>query len=343
MDAAAISAARRALSALGVTVLRGTEAVGPGELEVEAPDGTARHVRIKAAAIPTSGWIANLTTEPDLVLVVADQIPSRARRELSERGIAWLDRRGHLHLVDHGFFIDTDIPADIRGAPVAPAPASAIRGRAGLAAAAALLMQPDRPTGSSNVARLAGLNPSSISRAMAAVADAQLAERVGSGQYRPLTPELFWALADVWPVATVPTGLSVDSLGDPRLGAHLDDPAAIGWAMGGDRAAVAWGAPLVLTGDYPIVLFVPDEEAVRRALALGGGDLERPRHEPPEPLTVELSVDLTGLATTTRYARPGASTPLAHPVFSALELAGMSRGREALDQWDPPERFVRVW
>ena len=58
---------------------------------------------------------------------------------------------------------------------------------------------------------------------------------------------------------------------------------------------------------------------------------------------MELAVDPVGLLTRERYPAKGAGTPLAHPVVCALDLAMTSRGREALDQWDPPEGFIRVW
>ena len=301
------------------------------------PDGSVMVIEVKATALPSFDWVEKLDADSEHIVVVADQIPNGVRERLNDRGIAWLDRRGHLRLVRNGLFVDADTPRAERS-PTAKSDRAPISGRSGLAAAAALLMRPDDPMGVSEVARFAGLNASSISRAMAQLADAQLAEQVGRGRYRPLVPELFWSLSDVWPRGRTTTGLAVSDLGRRELRAIEDDTEAIGWAMAGERGGVAWGAPLVLTGDYPPFLYVPDDQAIRTALAL------RPAtSEPSTGPTIALAADPTGLIVSHRHRPRPDDVPLAHPLFCALDLTATSRDREALDQWNPPEKFTRVW
>lgn len=269
------------------------------------------------------------------VVVVADQISGAIRKDLNGQEVAWLDRRGHLRLVGVGFFVDTDIPVDAR-LPSHPNPRP-ISGRSGLAAAAALLERRDDPMSVSEIARRSGLNASSISRALSTLADSQLAERTGRGRYRPLVPELFWGLAEAWPRERTPLALSLSELDNPRFRAGTDG-LGVGWATGGERGAVAWGAPLVLTGDYPTLLYVPHEEAVRVAMAISGSN---PPHG--SVALVEVRVDPIGLVTHEHFPTAATGVPLAHPLYCALDLTATSRDREALDQWNPPEEFIRVW
>ena len=339
MAMAAESALQNAFAQVGIV---GARSDANNDLTLRLPDDSRLQVQVETASLPSTDWVRGLLPESDLTIVVADQIPTGVRQELNERGIGWFDRRGHLRIVRGGLFIDTDIPPAPRSTSTG-ASRPAISGRSGLAAAAALLMRPDDPMGVSEIAREASLNASSISRAMTALADAQLAERIGRGLYRPLVPELFWALADVWPTDRVSLGLRAKDLGDPRLRAGLDDPDERGWATGGERGAVAWGAPLVLTGDYPTLVYVPDEESIRVARALAGPANQSSRAGTRSRSTLGVRVDPTGLATVNRHPAKKGGVPLAHPLFCALDLTATSRDREALEQWDPPEGFTRVW
>jgi DNA-binding transcriptional ArsR family regulator len=328
-----------ALASLGLGVRRGGD---PDVVVVEGPAGARVEIQVAAASV-LSGVMPKFEVGHrklgTLQVVVADQIPASLRPVLNDADIGWLDRRGRLRLVAEGLFIDTDIAPAARF-DSGRSSTTPISGRSGLCAAMGLLMRPEDPMKITELAEIAGLDVSSVSRAMSALSDAQLAERVGRGRYRPLTPELFWALADVWPRARTPVRLPVEALGDPRLGANLDALDDAGWAMGGERGAVAWGAPLALTADYPTLLYVPDDESLGRSKVIGGGD--EAVSDRSRPL-LELAVDPVGLLTHDRYPATNAETPLAHPVACALELAATSRGREALDQWDPPKGFVRVW
>lgn len=336
MNAAAESTLQSALESVGATIVpTGTQNHEPG-LTVRTPDGSLLALDIKPVAVPSRGLLAAQRPNPgERLVVVADQISAAMRDELNEQGVAWLDRRGHFRLVGDGFFIDTDIPTDER--TTANSNQAAISGRSGLAAAAALLLDPDDPMSVSEIARRSGLNASSISRALSTLAAAQLAERIGRGRYRPLAPELFWALADVWPRNRTPLTVGLAELTDPRLGAGIDG-LGVGWAAGGERGAVAWGAPLVLTGDYPALLYVPNAEAIRVAQAISG-----PVTETATAARVEVRVDPIGLVTHERFPTKGTGAPLAHPLYCALDLTATARDREALDQWNPPEGFNRVW
>lgn len=61
----------------------------------------------------------------------------------------------------------------------------------------------------------------------------------------PELPDLFEELAKVWqpqriaPVERLPDPATID-----RVGANLFDLEERGWALGGDEAALAWGAPM---------------------------------------------------------------------------------------------------
>lgn len=310
----------------------------PFDFSVSVPGGTPISVEVKAMALPTADRIGVLKRDrsrADLVVVVADQVPAPARAALDAAGLGWLDRRGHLRMVGHGLFIDTDLAPEPRRGTENDAARRPIAGRAGLASATALLLDPDQPVGVSDTARIAGLNPSSITRALAALSDANLAERVGRGRYRPLVPELFWALADVWPRERTVVRWSTDPQApDDGLAHPIADPGDATWVAGGVRGALEWGAPIVATSDLPVDLYLPTERDVRRVAA---------RHAGGEGAEVRLTADPNGFVGRDPRQAPGLAWPLAHPLFCALDLTAAARDREALDQWTPPEPYVRVW
>jgi hypothetical protein len=163
------------------------------------------------------------------------------------------------------------------------------------------------------------MSPQSISNAAKLLADQGL---VVDG--RAVIPELFWALADVWPR---------DRTTIRWANAHSDS-GDLSWVAGGVRGALEWGAPLVATSDYPIDLYVPDEQTIRR-LAV--------QHRGGEGSEVRLVADPTGFISGHGFQAPTFAWPLAAPLFCALDLTATSRDREALEQWTPPEQFTRVW
>ncbi len=334
LERAGVDALRAAL--IGVGLAAAVEPSGGGrrgDLAVELDSGNTLLIEVKAAAIPTHAQIRAIEPSEDTLMVfVADQLSAAQRAEIESRDAGWLDRRGHLRLVTNDVFIDTDVVPFPRR-PGASETGVPITGRSGLAAAVALLLRPDDVPGPSAVAQQSGLNQSSISRAMRRLADHHLADHSGRGRYQPLVPELFWALADAWPRETVavrwrgPIGES-----DP-LGLWRRDQES-GCALAGVRGAVAWGAPLVATADFPLHVYVPSAELIRQIqLVNEGGD----------GVEVHLTVDPVGYLTTDRFSDIDRCWRVAHPLFCALDLATASRDREALEEWNPPEGFTRVW
>jgi hypothetical protein len=111
-------------------------------------------------------------------------------------------------------------------------------------------------------------------------------------------------------------------------------------------AAVALGAPLVVGGDHPPDLYVPDEEVLRWVLH------RWPVASEYEQRAATVAVGPTSLVTDARLRFdpvPGIAGwhgALAHPVVVALDLAtDRARGREVVSAWDPDEAWgiTRVW
>lgn len=323
----AVEAVAAALVAVGLSTAAPRADAMRADLVVTTPDGRSVEIDVKATSIATTEQIDRVRHwrgEGVVPILVADQVPASARSELNENDISWFDRRGRLRFTAPGVFVDADVPADERRAASRGADREPIAGRAGLAAAAALLLRPDDPPGVSEIARTAALHPSSITRALASLADAHLAERRGRGHYRALVPELFWALADVWPRDRTTI----------RWGSQPSDPGDASWVAGGVRGALEWGAPLVATSDYPIDLYVPDDQTIRRLVV---------QHRGGEGPEVRLVADPIGFISGHGFQAPAFAWPVAAPLFCALDLTATSRDREALEQWTPPGQFTRVW
>lgn len=335
MERDALEALHDATRAVGLA-----SSVRPGDgfddLVLDLSGRTPIRVDVQAASIPSAARVRALVErlpKDAIRVLVADQVPAGVRSLLNEAGVGWLDRRGHIRIVGPGLHVDTDVTPIPRGMPggVVHEP---IAGRSGLASAAALLLRPEEPLGVSEIARVAGLNPSSITRAMTSMVSAHLVERRGRGDYRALVPELFWALADVWPREQVTIHWANPPERDARLDLANDDIAQPGWALAGVRGAVAWGAPIVATADFPLRLYAPDERRVREM---------KLRNEGGSGDQAVLSADPVGLLTRDRHRIGSLLWPVAHPLFCALDLTVSARDREALEQWTPPEGFTRVW
>jgi hypothetical protein len=265
-------------------------------------------------------------------LIVGDKLSREAREHLTAAGGSWFDRRVGAHLVHGNRTFDVrfagENPSDRAGAPAPFRGDGPIRGRAGVSYAAALLLTPDDPPTMRAVAREVGMSPQSVSNAAKLLAEHGL---VVDG--RAVLPDLFWAIADGWrPVSTsgVATAPEPDT---PRLTTNVDDLDEPGWALGGDQAARALGAPVFTTDDRP-TYWVPSQTEARRAeRTLGATDAST--------RVATILVPPTPLVVTRRVAH--APWPLAHPLFVALDLArDQGRGREILDQWHP-EGVDRVW
>lgn len=291
-------------------------------------------------------------------IVVANQLSEAAKdilaehnRSLRVHGWSWFDRRGDLQL-NHpdvsGTIQFAGAKPGQRGASggvsrlAAPRSDGPIRGRAGISCAASMLLHPDDPPSIRAIAREAQMSHGAIGEASKLLRSAGLV--LSNGQ--PDVPDLFWALAAVWgPTRATPVGaLPTDEIAE-RLHANADGPAMAmvpGWCLGGDEAALAWGALMFVAGSLPWI-WVPTEVDARRAeRRLGSASWN--------DCAAVVAVPPTALVTLNRVwpqtgGRPLPHLPTAHPLFLALDLAqDPSRGREILEQWQPDEPGIqRVW
>lgn len=287
-------------------------------------------------------------------IVVANQMSSEAKDFLTEQnaasrnhGWSWLDRRGELAL-NHpkaSGVIQFDLDAIDRNPArpggwglASPRSDGPIRGRAGISYAAAALLDPTRRPSIREVGAAAEMSHGAVGEAAKLLRDTGLIRSDG----QPEIPDLFDALADAWgatriaPVARVPTRKYAD-----RLHANADDLDRTGWGLGGDEAALVWGAPMFLAGSRPWI-WVPSDADVRRATRT----LEATSWDESRAV---FAAAPTLLVCRTRL-RPPAKVqppylPTIHPLFLALELAqDRARGREILDQWTPDDPQIhRVW
>jgi DNA-binding Lrp family transcriptional regulator len=222
-------------------------------------------------------------------------------------------------------------------------PAKAPLGNATSREVALALLMEGGPVGVRVAARRLERSPSTVSAALLGLRRSGLVD----GEGAPLVPELFWALAGVWGEMVSPVGLAgcphpgSSHTGMLNLGFHEPEGSA-GWALRGPVAAAAWGARAPVSGGHPPDFFVPDERTVRVAARLFGqvGEGVEPACTVAAAPTTWLTrnrVDLAG--------RQLANTewPAVQPVVSALDLALDPRGREVVEDFDPPEGWRRVW
>ena len=269
-------------------------------------------------------------------VVVGDEVSRGARHLLAEAGVGWLDRRGSVRIWAPPLMIDTAVAAQPRAARTVHS-TDAIKGRGGLAFAVELLLAPENPLKLTAIARRADLALSSVSEGASVVRAAGLVRSDG----RPLIPELFAAVAEAWRpkwrwLAETPAPNDTSRTGP--LGLGLDEVNEPGWALTETRAAIGWGAPLVVSGAYPPALYVPEPRTQRRALDLYG------EGTPSQTRGARIAIAPLPVVCCPRYAVPGETWPGTHPLFVALDLAqDPARGAEALGAWQPPVPFERVW
>ncbi|HZJ26830.1 MAG TPA: hypothetical protein VFF40_07445 [Acidimicrobiia bacterium] len=326
----------------GVARQRQSEVGGTPDLVVTRPDGSRLVFEVKAGAVPTPAQARRMTNagtsgHADLGVFVGDELSPAVRRTLEERGWGWFDRRGHLQLrlPARGVVIDSDVRPVDRARSVGPK--APVRGRGGLAYAFAALMHPDDTPSVRQVARTMDLAPSSVSAGRKALMAASLLRQDGTA----LVPELFWALEEAWRPQFVALERSPHPDGEDavRLDLELGEPQRPGWALTDTLAAIAWGAPLVAPGSYPPDFYVPSGQSLRRAIAILG------EARSFQQRGASVAVAPLPVVTAPRFDH-GSKWFLAHPLVVALDLAhDPSRGREALDAWDPQgvPGFRRVW
>lgn len=314
---------------------------GPDQVSFHGSDGSSRPVRVLALDSVGESEARHLveTEARGHKVVVANKISEPARELIASHGWSWLDRRIGAHLGDGTRDIEVVFVARIDEAPDSsgvvrlslPASDGPIRGRAGIAYAAALLCRPDDPPSLRSVAAAVGMSPTSLSNAAKQLAKAGL---VGSNG-RPTCPELFNVLAEVWrPLKALPVG-TVPSSGDVRLHTRADRLEGPGWALGGDLAALELGAPLFNVDDRPW-FWVPTQVELRRAERTLG-----PVKWGEQAATI--AVAATPLVCQMRGPSDTGDWPIVHPVFAALELArDPGRGVDILHDWTP-EGVRVVW
>ncbi|MGH9016473.1 MAG: hypothetical protein ACRDY1_01880 [Acidimicrobiales bacterium] len=311
---------------------------------VELPYGDAIGIEIKTAVRPNLAQAQRLIEKPSrqgtpdvaIRMLVADAIPQSVRALLKDAHWGYLDRRGHLRLEAPNVLIDADVHPSLPGRQRMKEP---LRGLAGRSYAAAVLMNRRNPPGVREVARAVGMSASAVSDSARLLREASLVERDG----RPLIPDLFWALAEVWKPHFVPLARQPD----PQLlllslleEINFENPELSGWAVTGTAAAVSWGAPIAAISTTPLDFYVPSENAARRAmLALDAAANWEQRR-------CAVAVAPTPLACLSRQERPNVlfgEWPVTRPLFVALDLAqDKARGVEILNDWTP-EGDVRVW
>jgi len=303
-----VEALAAALTVVGASVETPGRPSADTVLVRPGPAAAAVAVRVRSTAFADPVRVGALIREAGAVgrptVLVADRIPDPSRTLLRRAGWGWLDRRGHLRLQAPGLIIDTAVRADPRRT-VRLRPG--IRGAGGLTWACALLIEGRRPV-LRDVARRAGLAPSTLAAAARALRDAGMGEP---------SAELFWAVAGQWRPEWV-------GLADP---AALDDrgrPAGpwVGAAASGMEAALTWGADGA-AGGWPLRVYLPDRRALDEVIETygelrGGRGAALAVAVPPTPLVMGGRV--------------------VGPLFAALDLAGEAGGVEVLAGWRPPGR-----
>jgi hypothetical protein len=321
---------------------------GPHQVSIQfAGHGQGRPIEVIAYEAVSEAQARQLvaTTGPGRKVVVANRISEPARKYLVAQGWSWLDRRIGAHLPVGRRDIEIRYPATTRlsetngpprGALASPSADGPIRGRAGIAYAAALLCNPRHPPSFRSIASAVNMSPTAISNAASRLGSAGL---IGPDNNTPTLPELFWALAEVWaPLKMAAVASTPDPAGRTDATNGTNQQGRPDWVLGGDLAAAELGAPVFNTDSRPW-LWVPTQVELRRAERTYGSASWAERAAvlaiPPTPL----------VSLWRRPPSPGQGTrwPLPHPVFAALELArDPGRGREILALWSP-EGIDIVW
>ena len=249
------------------------------------------------------------------LMVVADRISADARQRLSDAGVAWLDRRGHLWIKVPGLYVNTDIPRT--GAPPPPRVVDISSGT-GFDVCIALLTSPDAPVGVNELARKIGRSPGRVSEILTALRREGLVE----GGNRPAVPELFWDVADLWR----PRWIALSTVPEPEP--------ADRYRLSGTVGALVLGAPLAAGTNWP-QLYVADDADVAAIASAYGASAGWPAAE----IAVCPSTYAMSLASTVSRNH----FPVATAVVVAFDLAqDKARGREILESWSP-EVSPRVW
>lgn len=302
-----------------------------GVLEVEVDGRTVRVEAITRADLRPVHTGDLPVVQGATAMVFADRIAARTREQLREQDWGWLDRRrGHLRLWTPGLRLDAAVtpmlPPDTTTRATTPFTPK------GRDLALWLLTHPDLHASPRELARELDISPGQVSNLLGALRAHALLRR----DRRPLVPELFWALVEVWR----PQRHALSAMPTRRELSDAPELKADQWVLSDTRAALAYGAPIVAPKDHPIDLYVPDERVLSWLLS----------RSVPAPdwshRTATVAVAPTPLVCDARLRRASEHWALAHPVVVALDLAtDRNRGREAVDGWDPAAdlEVQRVW
>jgi hypothetical protein len=339
-----------ALEAVGLEARLAQSLDSGADIEVHTPDGRRILIEAKYRTLASSdglprqleryareqGRSAGLEGDPVVGVLVADRITEAARVILQETGWGWLDLRGQLHIAAPGTYVHADIqPTRIHRA----ASSDPFAGRAGLEVAVELLLKPTDSVGVRSLAQRIGRAPSTVSEVLARLRRANLVE----AHHCPTIPDLFWGLASAWrpvsaDVASLPSARDEALLSALRVGQEHD--ASTGWALTDTKAAAVYGAPIGARKDHPADFYVPDMRTLRRATQVLG----LPADHSARAATLKAAPVSAACSERVRDGSAPDGWPLARPLFVALDLAqDPGRGREILDQWQPPEPSARVW
>ena len=292
------------------------------------------HSMAVASASSVATRIADATPRT-LHLLVADRISRDARVLLDAAGWGWLDRRGELALrAGDNYLIRSHITP--RRGPAHGVARGPIRSRAGIAYLAAALERPDETPVLRAVARRAGLSHVALSNARVSLTGAGLLDEDG----RSLESVSFEALAESWAPEVFAVAVAPQPENAEILGLHGDDPMARGWALTDTLAAIAWGAHITVSADYPPDFYVPTRRDLDRALHVLG------RVDDFTTRAATVTIGPVPFATDHRYEMPDSDWLLTHPLYAALAIArDLARGPELLAAWTPsgPEGFSRSW
>ena len=318
MEAASVAALARALGTVGASVHPSN--TRRSDLVAVLPNGQRLVIEVKAASVVDRARAQELIVAASQgTVVVADLISDAGRTVLDEASVSWLDRRGHLRLTTPNAWIDrnlTPLPRAKKGT----GRTVAIRGSAAIGVAAGHLIDPNRFSGIRPMAPLLSLSPAAVSKARA-----NLVEHGLIGSDHESRKALFRALSEAW----LPTWIDL-----PKVPSHDH-----GLVAGGTLAAVARGASIIATRNYPLEIHCSDAGLFER-VRLRAGSNARNSHP-----TARLAIAPTPLVSepATLDAMKVQGFPTAHPLFVALDLASdPARGEEALTEWEP-EGWPRAW
>ncbi|MCP4309345.1 MAG: hypothetical protein GY788_31625 [bacterium] len=273
-------------------------------------DGHAIAVTPLERSHPTPSELRGMEFEDQdtLVVIIADRLSATSKDWLRLNGVGWLDRRGHVRLWGRGIYVDVHFePSDVQMERRAPKDFTpAVR-----EVALALLLRPLEAASPRNLARRTDRSPGYISTILGGLKfDGLLRE-----DDRPLTPELFWALADAWEPDWLPLADDLADLLSEGLAAETDA-----------GAAARWGAPVFRLEASENHLVVSSDGVLKRLSS---------RASPTRPELIKTFVrHEAGFAEAT-IRSPALGPTTAHPVVCALDLAQDERGRELVREWRP--------